>query len=550
MTGGEAVVRSLEAHGVEVVFGIPGVHNLAIYDALTRSDQIRHIVARHEQGAAFMADGFARAGGTPGVCITTTGPAALNAAASLGTAYADSSPMLLIASQNPVATLGLEKGLIHELAGQLDALRPVVGVALRPETTGTIPQTLFSAFKSMLSGRPRPAAIEIPYDLLNESDSVEISVPETDRPSTFSDRRFEPALNLIKSSTRTVMWAGGGVISANASGELVRTAEKLQAPVFTTVLGKGAIPGDHPLSAGSALVSRAARSYLETCDLLIAVGTRFTDEETDSWTLRLPENVLQIDIDAQEIGRSYEPTIGLVGDATAILEALNERLIDHAADESVNRASEVRKVRKDIREDCLRKAPEGVQLVDAMQAALPRDAVVVSDLTLAAYWCRRLLDVYEPRSSIYPWGFATLGFALPAAIGAKIARPDRPVVAICGDGGFMFNLQELATAVQHEVPVVVLVFNDNSYGVLEKQQEVLFGRKIGVELFNPDFVALAKSFGVEGERVERLDYLEDVLSRAIHSQKIRLIEITVPVPWQVMEPSVRMFEEGVRETDN
>ena len=206
MTGGEAVVRSLEAHGVEVVFGIPGVHNLAIYDALTRSDQIRHIVARHEQGAAFMADGFARAGGTPGVCITTTGPAALNAAASLGTAYADSSPMLLIASQNPVATLGLEKGLIHELAGQLDALRPVVGVALRPETTGTIPQTLFSAFKSMLSGRPRPAAIEIPYDLLNESDSVEISVPETDRPSTFSDRRFEPALNLIKSSTRTVMW--------------------------------------------------------------------------------------------------------------------------------------------------------------------------------------------------------------------------------------------------------------------------------------------------------------------------------------------------------
>ena len=549
MTGGEAVVRSLEAHGVEVVFGIPGTHNLAIYDALTRSEKIRHIVARHEQGAAFMADGYARAGGFPGVCITTTGPAALNAAASLGTAYADSSPVLLVASQNPAATLGLEKGQIHECAEQLEALRPVVGEALRPETGSAIPQTISKAFRSMLIGRSRPAAIEIPLDLLNEVDSVEIADPETEGPAILPASELAPALELINSSTRPVIWAGGGVIAADASETLVRLAEKLEAPVFTTVMGKGAIPGNHPLSMGSALNHRSARSYLETCDLLIAVGTRFTDEETDSWTLRLPEKVVHIDIDPKEMGRNYEPTIGLVADARVILGALVERLMEQVADKATNRALEVKRLRKKIREDCLQKAPEGVQLVDAMQAGLPRDAIVVSDLTLAAYWCRRMLDVYEPRSNLYPWGFGPLGFALPAAIGAKLARPDRPVVAICGDGGFMFNLQELATAIQHEVPVVVLVFNDNSYGVLEKQQEALFGEKIGVELYNPDFISLAKSFGIEGERVDRIDQLEDTLSEAVRSPDIRLIEITVPVPWPVMEPSVRIFEEGGSKTD-
>lgn len=548
MKGGEAVVRSLEAHGIEVVFGIPGTHNLAIYDALTHS-KIRHIVARHEQGAAFMADGYARASGHPGVCITTTGPAALNAISSLGTAYADSSQVLLIASQNPVTTFGLEKGLIHECPKQLEALRTVVGEALRPETAGAIPQTISNAFRSMAVGRSRPAAIEIPIDLLNDVDSIEILPPETERPDIFPISELMPVLDLIKSSIRPVVWVGGGVITANASEVLVRFAEKLKAPVFTTVMGKGAMPGSHPLSAGSALNHWSGRSYLETCDLLIAVGTRFTDEETDSWTLRLPKKLIYIDIDPQSIGHIYEPTISLIADAKLSLEVLDEHLCDHVVDNENNRVVEVKKLREEIREDCLKKAPVGVQLVDAIQAGLPSDAIVVSDLTLMAYWCRRLLDFYEPRSNLYPWGFGPLGFALPAAIGAKLARPERPVIAICGDGGFMFNLQELATAIQHEVPIVLLVFNDNSYGVIEKQQEVLFGRKIGVKLYNPDFIALAKSFGIKGERVDTIDALEDSLSRAIRYSDTHLIEITVPVPWPVMEPSVRIFEEERNKTE-
>ncbi|AWT59183.1 MAG: putative 2-ketoarginine decarboxylase AruI [Candidatus Moanabacter tarae] len=543
MTGGEAVVRSLEAHKIEVVFGIPGTHNLAIYDALTHSEKIRHIVARHEQGAASMADGYARASGHPGVCITTTGPAALNAVSSLGTAYADSSQVLLIASQNPVATFGLEKGLIHECPKQLEALQTVVGEALRPESTGAISKTIFNAFGSMSVGRARPSAIEIPIDLLNDEDSIDILFPETERPAAFPVSKLIPSLDLIKSSIRPAVWAGGGVITANASEALVRFAEKLKAPVFTTVMGKGAIPGSHSLSAGSALNHWSGRSYLETCDLLIAVGTRFTDEETDSWTLKLPEKVIHIDIDPQSIGPIYVPTISLIADAKLSLGILDEHLLDHVVDNGSNRVMEVKKLRKELREDCLKKAPEGVHLVDSIQAGLPSDAIVVSDLTLMAYWCRRLLDFYEPRSNLYPWGFGTLGFALPAAIGAKLARPERPVVAICGDGGFMFNLQELATAIQHEVPIVLLVFNDNSYGVLEKQQEVLFGRKIGVNLYNPDFIALAKSFGIKGERVDTIDALEDSLSRAVCYNDTYLIEITVPVPWPVMEPSVRIFEE-------
>ena len=546
MTGGEAVVHALKVHDVDTVFGIPGAHNLALYEALLDAGGIRHIVARHEQGAAFMADGYARASGKVGVCLCTSGPAVLNAVTSLGTAYCDSSPVLCIASEIPSKMIGKEKGFIHECRDQLACLRPVTTWCRLAREVPTIPGMLQEAFLKMQEGRPRPAALEIPCDVLDASDNVEIPEPATWVRRQPSSESIEKAAQLLSQSRRPVIWAGGGLISSGASAELRELAERLQAPIFTTILGRGAIAGDHPLSAGSAMVHPAAREFVASCDVMLAVGTRFTEEEAIGWTLRLPDNLIHVDIDPQEMGRNYPPTVAVVGDARESLRQLNGSLDAMQTKVMEARDGEVARLRQQIVDDCRQIAPQGVELVETLRSALPREAIIVSDLTLAAYWCRRLLDVYEPRTSIYPWGFCTLGFGVSAGIGAKAARPERPVVVISGDGGFLFNCQELATAVQFQLPIVVLLFNNNSYGVLKPQQQVRYGRTLGVDLVNPDFVALAESFGCRGLRVTSLDQLGPAVSQALESDRTWVIEITCDVPLQIMEPGPRSLHAALQ----
>ena len=541
MTGGEAVVRSLAAHDVDTVFGIPGTHNLGIYDALRAMGGIRHILARHEQGAAFMADGYARASGEVGVCISTTGPAALNTLASLGTAFSDSSPVLCIASQIPAEGIGLDKGYLHECQDQLGSFAPVTKWRARADTVEAIPGVMREAFAQMLSGRPRPTAVEIPCDTLDESDEVTIPAPaEVNRPAP-DPEQVERAARLLRAARRPVIWAGGGVISSSAGAELRRLAERLQAPIFTTVLGKGAVADDHPLAAGATILHPAARAFLAESDLMLAVGTRFTEEETDRWGLCLPDSLIHIDIDPEEIDRNYPATVGVVGDARAALQLINTQLQDLGRQDNGSAAG-IAKLRQKIWRYCQARAPEGVELVQTLRKALPRDTIIVSDLTVAAYWCRRLLDIYEPRTNIYPWGFCTLGFGLPAAIGAKVARPDRPVVVLCGDGGFLFNCQELAVAAQFDVPIVALVFNDSAYGVLKPQQMARYGQAHAVDLVNPDFVALAGAFGVDGCRVTSIEQLGPAVAKAIEADRSALIELPGTLPWPIMEPSARMFE--------
>ena len=541
MTGGEAVVRSLAAHNVDTVFGIPGTHNLGIYDALRAMGGIRHILARHEQGAAFMADGYARASGEVGVCISTTGPAALNTLASLGTAFSDSSPVLCIASQIPAEGIGLDKGYLHECQDQLGSFAPVTKWRARADTVESIPGVMREAFAQMLSGRPRPTAVEIPCDTLDESEEVTMPAPAAvDRPAP-DPEQVERAARLLRAARRPVIWAGGGVISSSAGAEVRRLAERLQAPIFTTVLGKGAVADDHPLAAGATILHPAARAFLAESDLMLAVGTRFTEEETDRWGLCLPDSLIHIDIDSDEIDRNYPATVGVVGDARAALQLINTQLQDLRRQENGSAAG-IAKLRQKIWRYCQARAPEGVELVQTLRKALPRDTIIVSDLTVAAYWCRRLLDIYEPRTNIYPWGFCTLGFGLPAAIGAKVARPDRPVVVLCGDGGFLFNCQELAVAAQFDVPIVALVFNDSAYGVLKPQQMARYGQAHAVDLVNPDFVALAGAFGVDGCRVTSIEQLGPAVAKAIEADRSALIELPGTLPWPIMEPSARMFE--------
>lgn len=542
MTGGEAVARSLHAHGVDTVFGIPGVHNLALYDALCDIPGMTHIVARHEQGAAFMADGYARVSGRVGVCVTTSGPAVLNTVTSLGTAYCDSSPVLCITSQIPKDAIGLEKGFVHECRDQLGCLRPVACWCERAETVESIPELLRAAFLRMRKGRPRPAVLEIPCDVLDGKGDVEIPTPGDVHRKRPSDQELDRAVELLRAAKRPLIWAGGGVIASDASDELRRLAEQTQAPVLTTVLGKGAIPGDHPLAAGNVALVPVAREYVASCDVMLAVGTRFTDEEADRWTLRLPKTLIHIDIDPEEIDRNYPATLGLVGDARESLGALVERVTGvDLESRATNRAEEVAALRKSILEYCSQPTPDGVQLVETLRDALPRQTVVVSDLTIAAYWCRRLLDVYEPHTNVYPWGFCTLGFGVPAGVGAKAAQPNRPVVVISGDGGFLFNCQELAIAAQFDLPIVVVIFNDSGYGVLRRQQEVIYGRTIAAELMNPDFVTLARSFNVDACRVSSLGELGTAVAGAIASGRTSVIEAVVPIPWQAMDPSAEVF---------
>lgn len=541
MTGGQALVRSLEAHGVTTVFGIPGTHNLAVYDALLDSP-IRHVSARHEQGAAFMADGYARAGGNVGVCLSTTGPAALNTLTPLGTAYSDSSRVLCIASQIQAEYLGRGKGMLHECSGQTDGFQSVTKWSQTATTVEAIPWLVREAFAQLGSGRPRPVALEIPCDVLDSSGQPALPAPLEPALEQPRPEELFRACRLLEKARRPVIWAGGGVIRAGASNALTRLAERLQSPVFTTTLGKGAIPEDHPLAGGNTLLHPTGRAYLRTCDLMLAVGTRLKEIETERWRLKLPERLIHIDIDPAEIGRNYEASTAVVGHARPALEGLLERCRAEAP--SGDRAREIKKLREKIWSECRQRAPAAVDLVECLRATLPRESILVCDLTAAATWCHHLLEIYQPAAFHSPWGFCTLGFGLPAAIGARLAQPRRPVVLLSGDGGFLFNCQELATAVECGLPLVMIVCNDKGYGVLRPQQMARFGRTHAADLAGPDFTALAEAFGAAALRVEQLEDLSRNLSEALRQPGPCLVEVTSQIPWPPIETTAGMFAQA------
>lgn len=538
ITGGEAVVESLASHGVRTVFGIPGTHNLAIYDALLDSD-IRHILTRHEQGAAFMADGYSRASGRPGVCITTTGPAVMNTLAALSTAYSNSSPVLVIASQISVQHMGQAKGYGHESPDQLSGFRPVTKWSCCCDTIASIPIAIRDAFLEMRTGRPRPVVVEIPFDVLDASCTVEIPAPASAKTAQPDDASLDRAAYLLRKAKRPMIWAGGGVVISEASAALCSLAELLEAPVFVTTNGKGSLPEDHPLAAGNTLAHPLTGKYISNCDLMLAIGTRFSEVETTRWALNLPSELIQIDVDAEQIGRNYPVSEGIVGDAKLALEALVNRCSDN--EPQASRAKEVTELKSSLMQNFEKKSSEAVELIRILRSALPRETVIVSDLTVAAYWCHYVLNVFEPRTYLTATAFGTLGFGLPAAIGAKIAVPNRPVVALVGDGGFQFTCQELGTAVQFGVPVVVVVFNDNGYGILLPQQEARYGRTNAAKLVNPDFVELARSFGVESKRVKVIGELGDALKSSLNMNRPSLIEVPLSLPCHPVEEALKVL---------
>ena len=522
-------MRSLEAEGLNVVFGVPGAYSLYLYDALLDCPGVRHILTRHEQGAAFMADGYARASGQIGVCMTVNGPGVTNAFTAIAQAYSDSSPVLSITSQIDSKYIGKGKGILHELEDQLGVFEHITARSQRLSEVSRIPEAIHSAVRMMKTQRPRPIHLEVPTDVLAAVDEVEIVEGEEYAREGSPPATVEEAVQCLMEAQQLLIYAGGGAISSGASPELLRLAKLFQAPVLTSGMGKGAIPEDHPLAFGTTWSPRVDVSEIvQKADVVLAVGTRFTAAFTSDWTLPLPKQLIQIDIDEREIGKNYPVKVGLVGDAKRTLQQILKSLDKKEVKPRLQFLAEMQESKRRMRQELKLKSAKELPVMEEIRATLPRDTIICGDMTMFWVETLALFPVYEPRTFFFPWGYGTIGFSFPAAIGAKVACPERPVVAMCGDGAFMYTCQELATAVKYGISVPVVLFNDSCYANIKQQQMKHFGRYSEVDLVNPNFVKFAESFGANGVKMEDLNDLKPSIEKALEADGPTIIEI----PWQ------------------
>ena len=526
MTGGQALAKSLYLEGVRVIFGLPGVQLYHATDALYDEPGIRFITTRHEQATAYMADGYSRAGGGIGTALVVPGPGLLNASAAISTAYSASSPIMVVSGQVERDLIGSNRGILHEVNDQMEAIRPITKFARRILDPAEVPEAVHEAFYHLKNGRPRPVEIEIPPETLAEVADVELIEPEMGRPVEPSAEKISQAARILGSATNPLVWAGGGVISAEASEALAMVAEHLQAPVITTTEARGAISDRHPLALGCLWLRNdpVAKDPADH-DVILAVGTRMGFPE-----LLGGQQVIQIDIDPEELGRNYDNTFGIHGDARVSLDALAKALSAQTTPRP-DRRGEVEALRSSRAEAAHHVEPQDSYMA-AVRAAVPDDGILIAGMTQLGYYSRAYIPVYEPRTLITSSYSGNLGYGFPTALGAKVAQPDRAVVALSGDGGFLFNSQELATAVQHGINAVVVVFNDNAYGNVMRDQVNRFqGRKYGAELHNPDFVKLAEAYGARGVRANSPEELETSLRTSLAHDGPTLIEVPVgPMP--------------------
>jgi acetolactate synthase-1/2/3 large subunit len=524
MTGGEAVAAALEALGVRHVFGIVSVHNLPIYDAIARRGTITPVGVRHEQAAAHAADGYARATGELGVVIASTGPGTTNTMTGLFEASFASSPVLLITGQIDSGYLGKAKGFLHEAEQQrlmLSSLCRRVETVRRTEDIG---RAVIATAQDIRAGRPQPGAVEIPVDLQYRRAEVEIPVIRTGAGYTPDADALSRVADVLAAATRPVLWAGGGVVSSGAAPALTALAERLGAPVVTTIEGRGSIPEDHPLCLGALTISSQVEDIVSGADVVLAVGTRFQGGSTRNWRLSFGGALAHLDADPAVIGRNYPADLPVVGDARIGLEQLLGLIGQVSTDpeHAAKAKSAAEAARRDARG---RIGADYCQIMDAIRRHAPRDSVIVRDATVPAYvWGDRLLPILRPRTSMRP-ASAAIGPGLPLALGAA-AGSGRPAVLIAGDGGFMLHVGELVTAVQHDLPVVICLFNDQGYGVLRGIEARQFdGRNFGVDLTTPDFPALARSMGVQAARVADPGEFESRFREAITSGRPWLLDI-------------------------
>lgn len=534
ITGGEALARQLVAEGLTDVFGVPGVQLDAAVDGIARQGgALRYLVTRHEQASAYMADGYARATGRIGVCMVVPGPGVLNTLAALATAYACSSPVLLIAGQIPSPAWGRGLGLLHEIPDQTAMLASLTKRTLTARHPSEVPALVRAAVRELRTGRPRPVALQIPPDVLAASADIELVAPpgepaDDQAPLAPDPAAVRAAAELLRTARRPALYAGWGVQAAEATAELRALAELLGAPVVTSLTGPGSIPGDHPLS----FPKLAGRTLLRDADLVLAVGSRFLDGQGRPVA---DARLVLLGVDAADLGPPRAPEVAVHADARLGLAALAKEL-DGTAPEGWPEP-ELAAARSRCERELSWCAPQ-LEWLAALRAAIPPDGVLVSELTQVGYVSQLAYPVLAPRTYLTPGYQGTLGYGFATALGAKVGRPDRAVVSITGDGGFGWTLPELATARQHGIGLVTVVFDNDGFGNVKLiQAEQYGGRHVGVDLRNPDFLALAAAYGITGARATSPDQLRAAVTDALAAGEPALIHVPIPPmpsPWHLI----------------
>ncbi len=521
-TTGWAIIETLCNYGVDTVFGIPGTHNLEVYRPLAALG-VHPVTTRHEQGAGYAADGWSLQTGKPGVVITTSGPGLLNALSAAGTAYCESRPMILLAPGPARGREFADVGTLHETKDQLGAASAIVQWGRRVQSADEAVQAVHDAFELFVTGRPRPVYIEVPLDLLEEESELSHSILAARTPAAPAApdaAAVADAARLLAGAGDPVILAGGG--SRGAADELRALAERLGAPVVTTLNAKGVLDERHPLSLGSNLRLAAARNRARDADVLLVVGSKLGEAEL--WVERLEARgrVIRIDLAASQLNKNQPVEVGIVADAAAALAALREALGD-GEPRTTARAAETLEA---VAAECAELSAVNTAIAHAIADALPADAIVTTDSSQIAYWgLLNTLRVATPNSTPYMATYATLGYGLPAAIGSRVASPERHVVAVVGDGALMFSLQELMTAIEQRLDLTVIVVDNGGYAEI-KQNEVDAGiAPVGVDLAQPDWAALADAFGGTGRRVGSAAELTEAVSAAVAAGGLQLIHL-------------------------
>lgn len=521
-TVGEALIGLLESYGVELVFGIPGVHTLELYKALPQS-RIRHVLTRHEQGAAFMADGYARASGKPGVCFAITGPGVTNAATAIGQAYSDSVPVLMISAVNQRASLGKGLGHLHEMKDQRALTAPITGFSATALMPADVPDLVARAFALFKGQRPRPVHIEIPLDVLAAPAEGDWTPRPLAGPPAPPAPAIEAAAELLRQAKRPLLLAGGGALDAGA--ELVALAERLGAVAITTVAAKGVISSEHPLNGGTCLSTAAGQALVRESDVVLVLGSELA--ETDHWSDRLHFDgaLIRVDLDAGKLSDLYPAKLPILGDAqqaaAALLAALGEGGPQAASGWGAARAA---RVKAEVLAAQGKLQQRHGKVLSVLESLL-NGGLVSTDMTQIAYTGNVVFPADRPRSWLHPMGFGTLGFGLPAAIGAKLGQPGRAVVALVGDHGFLYTAQDLATAVEERLPLVVVLWNNNGLAQIRDDMIHLGMQQIAVTPRNPDYLGLARAYGCKALSVGSLEELEEKLTAALADSAVTLIEV-------------------------
>ena len=529
ITCGEALVRLLQEYDVDTVFGIPGVHTLDLYRGIANSN-LHHVQPRNEQGAGFMADGYARASGRPGVCTLITGPGVTNASTPMGQSYADSIPVLVVSSTNATRTLGKGWGCLHEIPDQEAVTRPLTALSATALCPEDLPELVGQAFSIFSSSRPRPVHLSVPIDVLAMPATGDWSARTVARPGAPDPASIEAAARALCGAERALIMIGGGAVETRGAG-VVELAERIGAGIVPSNAGKGIVPDSHPLNLGTSMVKEATQAFSAACDVVLALGTELA--ETDSYIDRLPINgkLIRVDIDASKINDLYPADIGIVADAGQSLEALLGAVRAAGATPRKDAAERVAAARQRRHAELNPLERIHQSMWDAIRAGLPEDAAIFADMTQLAYTGCFAMPVERPRTWFHAGGFCTLGCALPMAVGAKVAVPDRPVAAVAGDGGFMFTVGELAAAAELRQSLPILIWNNDGYAQIRDGMVRRGIPPVGVDSVNPDFQLLARAFGCDGVRPGSLDEVTASIERALRTPRPTLIEVHQDAEW-------------------